>query len=160
FCYVIIPPRASIEADHGHIGASLIRDVLFGAIGGAPLIFNAVLWAEPLNVTMGLPADARIVRLLAGLGAFLASTVLVQVLAAALAGARSRLVSFEWIRGIGTALSVTGFAVGTWAIVFVTVEFPRSVGTLLLIYTFLAMLLILLTSLEYWLSKLYIPALS
>src|SRR6476620_11212427 len=126
FAYVMLPPKASSVED-ARPSLWFARLLFVSAVGSSALIFNAIMWTA---------AFRGYAQIAAACAALAVGAVILWWLTAALTAASSRLVSFAGIRLVGTLLGVLGFAAVTLAMLYVPVEFPRSVGTFSIIYIF------------------------
>jgi hypothetical protein len=160
FFWVVVAP---IEDSTSRAPWTWGRDILAGAIGSAPLVFNAVMWTRPDDSPSALDWAGKLLAwggpAVAGLAAFVAGACLV-ILAQRLYAARLSLITPESVRLGALLTGAAGFAIATLVMFVASVEVPRALGTLALIYIFLSLLLISLISLEYWLSRVYIPVFS
>jgi hypothetical protein len=154
FCYAVLAPDSQnfiLPKATARILSAWPMWLVLGAVGGAPIIFNAIIWTKPQSSRL---------TLLMLIVFTLVCAILLRVISPYFGKLEARLGSFNAIRAIGLSLSVVGFTVVTSAIFFLDVEVSREVGSLFLIYAFLALLLLTLVSLEYWLKKLFMPVLS
>jgi len=122
--------------------------LLLGVAGGAPLIFNAVLWSQQ-KFWEQLP--------LVVVGAVIVSIVLLD-LATRIRGRFSKAIVRPERRETTMLLfGILAFALVTIALLYQGVDLARMIGPLALIYIFCATVILILSPVEFWASKLSIP---
>lgn len=131
-------------------GGWIVRQILWlvlGAAAGGPLIFNAALWAQ---------RQPRMTIALVALGALLVSRIFVQVVTRAGGDAKSS-VTAERRESVLLTAGIVLFAAITAAMMLRGVEISRAIGALSLIYLFFASVVLILSPIEFWFSRLAIP---
>lgn len=132
--------------DNGFVRA--LQWLLLGVAAGAPLTFNAILWSQQKFLEQWP---------LVILGALIVSIVLLGLATRIRERLSTAIIRPERRETTMLFVGFLAFALVTVALLYQGVDLARVVGPLALIYVFCAIVLLILSPIEFWASKLSIP---